>query len=140
MWLNALAVALGGALGALARYGVYALLVPPRDRPHHGLLHPVWATCFVNLAGCLLLGLFLGWFHKRGPADDRLRALITTGFLGAFTTFSTFAGDVVRLTHEHKPWPTVAYILTSVGMGIALCFAGFSMGKGAAGWLAAPTP
>jgi len=140
MWPNALAVAIGGALGALARYGVYALLAPPRDRPHHGLFHPVWATCAVNLIGCLLLGLFLGWFQKRGPADDRLRALLTTGFLGAFTTFSTFAGDVVRLTHEHKPWPSVAYILASVALGIALCFAGFALGKGAAVWFAPGAP
>lgn len=133
MWQNALAVAIGGALGALARFGVYALVAGPSDRPHHGVTHSVWATCAVNLIGCLVLGLLLGWFQRRAPVDDRLRALLTTGFLGALTTFSTFAGDVVRLTGEHRSWSGLAYILLSVLGGIALCFVGFAAGKSIAG-------
>lgn len=129
MWMTVLGVGLGGSLGALARFGFYRLVSGPA--PHHtaGLFHPVWATCFINLMGCLLIGLFLGWAHQRPDLDDRLRAFLTMGLLAGFTTFSTFAGDILRLMNEGKAGVAVGYLALSIIGGIALCVAGYAAAR-----------
>lgn len=71
-------VALGGALGSLARWGLAQQLVGP------------WSTLLVNLSGCLLIGLLAGWLFDTHP---RLRLLLGVGFLGGYTTFSTHLLD-----------------------------------------------
>ncbi|HBS30084.1 MAG TPA: fluoride efflux transporter CrcB [Phycisphaerales bacterium] len=136
MWLHAVAVGVGGALGALARHGV--LLAMSRSGPE-GLRgaraagHWVWATCVINLVGCLALGILVGWFQRQSAMDERWKALVVTGFLGAFTTFSTFAGDAVRLGDEKDMASALAYVLATVIGGIALCIAGIALGRVAAG-------
>ena len=76
-----LAAALGGALGALGRWGVTEAL--PRDPAGWP-----WATLLVNLTGCLVLGLLLGLVFARSPDSPWLRPFLGTGVLGGFTTFS----------------------------------------------------
>jgi CrcB protein len=75
-------VAIAGALGAVARYGVDDIF-----GDHMASNHQVPATLFVNVLGSLLLGLLVG-VH---PHDGRIRIVLGVGFLGAFTTFSTLA-------------------------------------------------
>ena len=107
-----LLAALGGALGALARWGV-AIAVPsePGDWP--------WATLVVNLTGCLLIGVLLAVLLGRFPTSTRLRPFLAVGVLGGDTTFSAFAVDLVRSV-EAGAWPVaVGYLLTSVLGGVA---------------------
>lgn len=84
-----LAVALGGALGALARYGLAALLNPMGSRV-------VLGTLAANLLGCFLAGALMAWLESK-PLDPYWRLCLQTGFLGALTTFSTFAVETLTL-------------------------------------------
>lgn len=88
MWSTVAWVATGGALGAVARFGV-ALSFGRTAFP--------WATLTVNVAGSLLIG-FLGiWLSERFPLAVDLRAFLLIGLLGGFTTFSTFSWETVAL-------------------------------------------
>ncbi len=127
MMQTVLAVALGGALGALARFGAYELLATgASQRPG---AHSPWATVLVNLIGCFALGLVLGFVEARGPLDERLRAFLTIGLLGALTTFSTYSGDALRLFHEGKPGSAILYLAGSMLAGLALCALGFVLAR-----------
>jgi fluoride exporter len=113
-----LVVALGGALGALARWAVgEALPSSPAGWP--------WATLAVNLTGCLLIGVLLG----RLRTASLLRPFLATGVLGGYTTYSTFAVDVVRLT-DAAAWPVAAgYVVASVLGGLLAVVAGLVVGR-----------
>lgn len=106
----ALYVAAGGGAGALARYLV-GLAVGRAGLPS------LAATLVVNVLGCWALG-----FLHAHTADARLRLLLGTGALGGFTTFSTFALDA----HELAGVASAAYVLASVGLGLAA----FHLGRG----------
>jgi fluoride exporter len=106
-----LLAALGGALGALARWGVATAL------PSEAGGWP-WATLLVNLTGCLLIGALLAVLLNRFPASTWMRPFLAVGVLGGYTTFSTFAVDVVQLG-EAGAWLTAAgYLLVSVLGGV----------------------
>jgi len=85
-----MAVAVGGALGALARYGVTVLW------PHAGAAFP-WATFVVNVSGCLLIGCLMVRVDQVGARRRLLRPFFGVGVLGGFTTFSTYVLDVLQL-------------------------------------------
>lgn len=84
--MEALCVMMGGAAGALLRWGLVRMLNAPAP----------WSVFGVNLAGSFLIGLVLGWQARHGMATATF-ALLATGFLGAFTTFSAFSADNLRL-------------------------------------------
>ena len=84
------AVALGGALGALARYGL------DRFIEHHVVTVFPWSTFAINMTGCLLVGLTVGALVDAHHFPAWLRVGAVVGFLGAYTTFSTFAQE----THD----------------------------------------
>ncbi|MBL8745671.1 MAG: fluoride efflux transporter CrcB [Phycisphaerae bacterium] len=122
-----LVVALGGSAGALARFGVYLLIHGRGGR------HGPWATLLVNVIGCLLLGLILGWIARRGGSNELWRTFFTVGVLGAFTTFSTYAGDALRLIHDGRLLEAGAYLLLSMSIGLAACAGGYELGARLAG-------
>lgn len=103
-----LAIAAGGAAGALMRYwfanGVYALL--GRGFP--------WGTLAVNVLGSLLMGLLFVWLTERSSLGPEWRALLLVGFLGAFTTFSTFSLETLHLLTE------AAYIKAGLNMLVSV--------------------
>ena len=106
--MNFLAVALGGALGAIARYSVY-LVIPAVDTRQF----PV-ATLLVNVLGSFLLGVVYVLMVEKSAISQELRPLVTIGFLSAFTTFSTFALETVMLI-QHGEWlKTALYVVFSV--------------------------
>lgn len=113
-----LAVAAGGALGALARYGTVVAVGRLT-----GIGFP-WGTVAVNLIGSLVLGLLIGALAYGLHLSQEARALIVVGFLGAFTTFSTFSLDAVTLIERGSWWPAFWYVAGSSVAGIALFFAG----------------
>jgi CrcB protein len=130
-------VAVGGALGTLARYGVSQLA--------GGWQAPAWpwATFAVNLAGSLALGWLYGWTGRRAsPASARQRLFLGTGLLGAFTTYSAFSIEVVTLFTSDAVGLASAYALTSVVAGLGAAWLGLAWGRrqaGAGGAAAAET-
>jgi CrcB protein len=116
------AIALGGALGALARYGISRGI-------HVGQDTFPWATFVTNITGAFVLGLFLtvavGWF----PARRYPRPFFAIGFLGAFTTFSTLAVETVTLIKDGDAMIGVTYMVVSIGAGLMVAFAGIVAGR-----------
>lgn len=119
----ALGIAGAGFLGAVARFGVGAL-IPTGD----GSSMP-WATLLVNLSGSLLLGLLTGTAMRR-PLPLWLREAAGTGFLGAYTTFSAFNSELVELVRHGSAGTAAAYVLLSGGAGWLLAWGGLSWGRG----------
>ena len=99
-----LAVALGGALGAGARYGTDQLISTHSTFP--------WSTFVVNVVGCFLIGWFSEVF---GDSPDWVRNGMIVGLVGGFTTFSTFAYQAL----ENHAALSAVYVTSSVGLGIA---------------------
>lgn len=116
------AVAIGGALGALCRYGV-ALAFPFLTFP--------WGTLMVNYIGTFLLGVLTSYAGKRKVAEW-LRLAIGTGFCGGLTTMSTFSKETMALWHTHVALANV-YVLASFVGGLLLCYAGIYVGERAGG-------
>jgi CrcB protein len=116
------AIALGGALGAPARYGVAQLVhVSPGTFP--------WATFWTNLSGSFALGLLLALVLERFPPSHYLRPFAATGFLGAYTTYSTFAVETVLLAKDGHLVLAVLYSAASLLGGFAMAWAGIRAGR-----------
>ncbi len=105
-----LLAASGGALGALARWGLSLALPSPGGWP--------WATLLVNLSGCLLLGALLAALAHRSPEPSWARPFLGVGVLGGYTTYSTFAVEVVDLVDDGAVALAIGYLLASVVGGI----------------------
>ena len=103
--------AFGGALGALARWGVATAL------PHSPGGWP-WATLLVNLTGCLLLGALTAALTARSPEPPWARPFLAVGVLGGYTTYSAFAVEVVELTDAGAAALAAGYVLVSVLGGV----------------------
>ena len=117
--MKLLLVALGGSLGALARYGI-GLAVGPRTFP--------WATLAINVTGSFVLALLLALAVERDwPEAVTLAA--GTGFLGAYTTFSTFSSEAVTLLRAERASAALAYVAMSVGAGLLAAWAGWSLAR-----------
>lgn len=121
--INALLIAGGGAAGALARYAVSGPILGKL-----GGRFP-WGILAVNLVGCFFIGLVMLLYLERGETDDRLRLLLVAGFLGSFTTFSTFGFDTFELLRDGNAQVAIANVLANVVFGIALAAAGWQVGK-----------
>jgi CrcB protein len=122
-----LAVALGGALGTLARAAVAEAL--SREDP---TAWP-WATLAVNVAGALLLGWWSTRLATSPGADPRLRPFLATGLCGGLTTFSTLQLEVVDLVRADG-WGTAAgYLAASLALGLAAVTAGRAAARRAGG-------
>lgn len=114
-----LLVALGGAVGSLARYGVG--LAAARLL---GLAFP-WGTLIVNVAGGLAMGALAA---RVGPEQENLRLLLGVGALGGFTTFSAFSLETVRLM-QHANASAMLYVAASLGLSVGACWLGLVLGR-----------
>ncbi|MEO0632111.1 MAG: fluoride efflux transporter CrcB [Planctomycetota bacterium] len=116
-------IALGGAAGAVCRYAVAGPIVGKLITNSE---HPrvPWGVLAVNLLGCLLIGILAALVITR-PADERLRFLLVTGFLGSFTTFSAFGLDTFELLKANAIGLAIANVAASVVGGTALAAAGW---------------
>ena len=122
MITNLLTVGLGGFLGAISRYCIFLL----DDHFYHESEFPL-GTLVVNLSGSLLIGIALGLSVKfnilsRGSFSHYI---FVTGFLGTFTTFSTFSQDSFQLLTEKHYWFFIGNIILNVALGIALAALGY---------------
>lgn len=104
-------VALGGAVGALGRYGIAQVI------PWGGGGFP-WATFFTNILGCLVIGALVVWLVERATAPPWLRPLLVTGLLGGFTTYSTFALELRDLLAADRAVMALIYLLATLIVGL----------------------
>ena len=120
---NVLIVAAGGAIGAALRHmcGTAFMRI-------FGPAFP-WGTLFVNVAGSLIMGLFIAWLAKRAGTSNELRLFVATGVLGGFTTFSAFSLDVANLVERHAGMAAMSYVMASVLLCVLAVFAGLWFGR-----------
>jgi CrcB protein len=117
-----LAVALGATLGAPARYGMAQVIhVAPGTFP--------WATFVTNVSGSFALGLFMAFVLERFPPSRYLRPFVATGFLGAYTTYSTFAVESDLLVKDGHVAIGLLYAGASLVVGFLAVWAGIWMAR-----------
>ncbi len=121
--MKILLVMAGGSLGALSRYGV-ALLAARLI----GTRFP-WGTLIVNLTGCFLIGLVYSLGGRNSLVSPSVRLFFMTGYLGALTTFSSFALETVNSALTATSLVTAANFLSNNILGAALVFLGMWVGR-----------
>jgi CrcB protein len=116
-----LIVFLGAGIGGAMRHGVNigaAKLFGPGFP---------FGTFIVNVAGSFAMGLLAGYFAYRAGVPQHLRLFLTTGILGGFTTFSTFALDAAVLVERHSYGMAAVYVVGSAAAGVAALFIGLAL-------------
>ncbi|MBB5323866.1 CrcB protein [Anoxybacillus tepidamans] len=108
MWKIGVAVAVGGAVGAVSRYMISTVIESP---------WPI-ATFLVNMVGSFILGILTGYVMKK-PLADWVKAVIGTGFCGGLTTMSTFSKEAVQLFTNGYIWTSFVYVAISLVAGLA---------------------
>ena len=129
-WLNLLAIGLGGAAGSIIRYvvTVVATTVPGGST--------FWGTTLVNIVGCAALGALAEYTRITEAAlveaalSTRTSVAIRVGFLGALTTFSTFAGESLMLAEEGRPLAAATYVAANFCIGLIALIAAAMWVKG----------
>jgi fluoride exporter len=121
--MKLLLVAMGGAAGSVARYLVSGWVQPA------GMLRFPWGTTVVNLLGCLLIGLFAEGFGGRSllPATWRLPLLV--GFIGAFTTFSTYSYEILQLLGSGQGLAALLNLLLQPAGGLVGVWVGMQLAR-----------
>lgn len=120
--MNLILISIFAALGALSRYSMgYAI---QRYFPYFPM-----GTLVINVAGSFLLALFLSVSINRLVIPPQWRTAVTIGFFGSFTTFSTFSYESYTMLAEGEHLRALAYIITSVVLGIGSAFLGFRIGE-----------
>lgn len=116
-------IALGGAIGAMSRYGVNKWI----NEYWHA--HFPLATLLINVLGSFVMGVAFVVIGERMPSLEPLRPLIMIGFLGAFTTFSTFSLEIVSLMNQQAWLSAVSYLSLSCMLGILALAAGIGLAR-----------
>jgi CrcB protein len=106
-----LLIGLGGSLGALARYGVSFWI---QERVAGAF---PYGTFVVNITGCLIMGLVMTRLNEGGPVSVNWRFLVPVGFIGGYTTFSSFEFETFRLMGQGLPLAALGYVVSSVVLG-----------------------
>lgn len=119
----ALAVAFGGVIGTLLRFALASWVSVQWPR------HFYFATLAVNLLGCLLIGYLYAFFLVRPDFAPELRGGLILGFLGAFTTFSSFSLDGLRLLESGQFATAFGYLGASVMGGLLAAWAGLALAR-----------
>ena len=124
MWRTVLAIAVAGALGALARYGLNGFV-----SRRAGVSFP-WGTFAVNISGAFVLGFVFTLSTERWNAAPWLRSGLTIGFLGAFTTFSTLSFETYKLAADDKALGlAAANILGTCAAGLVAIYLGIVLAR-----------
>ena len=116
-------LALAGAVGTLARFGLITLAesIIQKDYP--------WGTLAVNIVGCVLVGLLLGLAEERLKIDPQVVTLLLIGFFGAFTTFSAFVLETIRLLEGSGWLLALRNVALHNVLGVAALFGGLKLGQ-----------
>ncbi|MGI8336247.1 fluoride efflux transporter FluC [Actinomadura scrupuli] len=116
-WPTLAAISAGGILGALARAGVSAMF--PHPAGSFG-----WATFWINVAGCALIGVLMVAITEVGQAHPLVRPFVGVGVLGGFTTFSTYVVDIQRAVAAGAPGTALAYLAGTAAAALAAVYTG----------------
>jgi CrcB protein len=117
------AVAIGAALGGVARYYLASAI-----QQRVGPTFP-WGTLVINVSGGLLLGVLMRYALATPSVSAELRALLTTGFCGGYTTFSTYSYETATLLEDGQYGRAGTYALASVVLALVATFAGFVLAR-----------
>jgi len=118
--MHYLMVAAGGALGAVARYSGYRLALRLE-------WHAAVATLGINLLGSLVIGMMYVVISERSGLSPNTQSLVTVGFLGAFTTYSTYSLDALKLLEQGQLLPAAAYLLGTMVLCLLAVWLGASL-------------
>lgn len=116
-----IAIAAGGAVGALARHFIerWGVMVLGYGFP--------WGTLTVNVIGCFTMGILIELMALSWSPSEEVRSFLTVGFLGALTTFSTFSLDIAELHGRGETMLAAGYAIITVSASIAATFAGLAI-------------
>lgn len=117
IWLY---VAIGGAFGAMARFGISALITPSPGK------FPI-ATFTANVLGCLLMGIIYVLIVEKQTLNPNLRPLLMVGFLGAFTTFSSFSLEALGLWNGQHFVLAVVYAIATLLASLCAVWLGYTL-------------
>ena len=118
-------VAIGGALGAMARFALNVLIQRDIEFP--------WGTLSANLLGCLVMGIVAqlvataSWFNEAGFIPDQYRLLFAIGFCGSFTTLSALVMEMHTMLQRNELLNSFAYLMVTMIGGFAFFYAGFAL-------------
>jgi len=121
--VNVLWIGIGGFAGAVARYAVDEFVSDRARGPYP------WGIFVVNVSGAFLLGLLVALFADRFLDNHAARLALTTGFLGAYTTFSTYMLQTVRMAEGGLPVLAAVYVIGSIVAGLVAAIAGTWIGR-----------
>jgi fluoride exporter len=116
-------IALGGSIGSVLRYLTAVLL-----QKYYATVFPL-ATFLVNVIGCLLIGVIMGWLEKNQLTNTNIKWLLVTGFCGGFTTFSAFSFENISLLQNGYYGWAFFYITSSIVLGIGAVWLGLTLLK-----------
>ena len=117
-----LVIGIGSCIGGICRYLLSQFI------QNKFLSTFPFGTMSVNIIGCLLIGIIFG-LSERGNFTAEWRLFLVTGFLGGFTTFSSFSNETVGMLRDGQLWPAFTYIAGSVVIGLLATFVGISLIK-----------
>ena len=121
--LSLLTIAIGGGLGSIARF------VISREMVNWLGNYLPYGTLTVNVAGSLALGYIITFFFDRPELSSALRLGLTVGFLGAFTTFSTFSFESLQLLLDGSVWRAFFNVVLNAAACIVMCYLGMQMAR-----------
>jgi CrcB protein len=118
-----LLIAVAGGFGALSRYGLAGLVQRWTDS-----MFP-WGTAVVNILGCFAFGLLWVGLEERFPVTPETRVIVLTGFMGAFTTFSTYMFETQQLLQDSQYAAALGNLTLQNGVGLVAVILGLMLGK-----------
>jgi len=122
--INLTIIAIGGALGSLSRYYLSNTFLK-----NFVFFDIPFAILAINALGSLFFGFFMGLYTSNIIASDNIKVFVLTGFLAAFTTFSTFAWESIVLFQNEMYIKLVIYCIASIILSISFCLLGYVLGK-----------
>jgi len=123
-FMSLLMVGIGGFFGSMSRYATVVWV----KHLFKADLFP-WGTLVVNAIGCLVLGYLSGLAFHKNLLSSNVQLMIMVGFLGGYTTFSTFGADTVNLFRTQHHVTGFLYVLAQLVLGFTLSWGGFAASK-----------